>query len=152
DGPDEGRAEERRPHRGGRRQGQGDDRVAVPGAPPPPARAGRLGEVHRAARLGAAGGDGAALVDRAGVGSGEAGRPLYPLSPATGERGERGATPAVRSGVDPGRDGQPGQARNPMRPLAALLAAAVFTAAARSDDAPDPAVKAAVEKGLKRIE
>jgi hypothetical protein len=39
-----------------------------------------------------------------------------------------------------------------MRPLAALLTGVVFASAARAADAPDPAVKAAVEKGLKRIE
>ena len=39
-----------------------------------------------------------------------------------------------------------------MRTTAALLAGLTLTAAARADDAPDAAVKAAVEKGLKRVE
>ncbi len=39
-----------------------------------------------------------------------------------------------------------------MRTIAALLAGLLFTTLVRADQAPDPAVKAAIEKGLKRIE
>src|SRR5262249_518709 len=40
----------------------------------------------------------------------------------------------------------------PMRTVAILLAALVCALSVRADDSPDPAVKAAVEKGLKKIE
>src|SRR5260370_28901156 len=44
------------------------------------------------------------------------------------------------------------QVTEPMKTLAALLSGLALATAGRADDPPDAAVKAAVEKGLKRIE